>query len=278
MSISVRQPTNPIDYQNYSTQRLRQEYLMEHLMEPGKSHFIYTHQDRMIAGGVVPDSGVIKLPSFEELRSDYFLERREMGIINIGSKGKVVADDNTFEIDHGECVYLGRGTKEVSFQSESEQDPAKYYVVSTPAHKSYPNAKQAKAEATVENLGESEASNVRSIYKFIHPDGIQSCQLVMGYTELMSGSVWNTMPAHRHDRRSEIYFYFNLPEPARVFHFMGDPEHTRHMVISNEQGIISPSWSIHAGSGTAAYSFIWAMGGENQSFADMDGVSMETIR
>lgn len=278
MSISIRQPTNPQDYQNYSTERLRQEYLIDQLMKPGESHFVYTHHDRMIAGGIVPNTTGITLPSFDELRSDYFLERREMGIINIGGNGSVVADGQTFDLMHGECVYLGRGTKDVHFHSDSEKERAHFYAISTPAHSSYPNAKQTKAEATVENLGNSEACNERSIYKFIHPDGIKSCQLVMGYTELKQGSIWNTMPAHRHDRRSEIYFYFKVPEQARVFHFMGDPEHTRHLVMSNEQGVISPSWSIHAGAGTAAYSFIWAMGGENQSFADMDFIPMEALQ
>jgi len=277
MSISIRQPTNPQDYQNYSTQRLRQEYLLDQLMVPGESHFVYSHHDRMIAGGIVPKSPGITLPSFEELRSDYFLERREMGIINIGGKGSVIADGQTFALEHGECVYLGRGTKEVQFQSDTGNKSAHYYIISTPAHTTHPNTKQTKADATVEHLGDPEACNERSIYKFIHPDGIKSCQLVMGYTELKSGSVWNTMPAHRHDRRSEIYFYFKLPEEARLFHFMGDPDHTRHLVLSNEQGVISPSWSIHAGAGTAAYSFIWAMGGENQSFADMDFVQMEAL-
>jgi len=278
MSLSIRQPTNPIDYQNYSTERLRAEYLMEDLMVAGQAHFVYTHQDRMIAGGIVPNAETIGLPSFEALKSEYFLERREIGIINIGGPGSVQADGENFQIDHGECVYLGRGTETVSFQSDQTDNGARFYVISTPAHKTYPNAKQNKNEATVEHLGEASACNERSIYKFIHPDGIPSCQLVMGYTELKSGSVWNTMPAHRHDRRSELYFYFGLDEDTRLFHFMGDPEHTRHLVISNEQGIISPSWSIHAGAGTGAYSFIWAMGGENQSFADMDFVPMEDLR
>ncbi len=277
MSISIRQPTNPQDYQNYTTERLRQEYVLGQLMIPGESHFVYTHHDRMIAGGIIPKDTAILLPDFDELRSDYFLERREMGVINIGGKGFVISDGKSFDLASGECLYLGRGTQEVKFQSDSAKEPARFYVISTPAHRAYPNAKQTKAEATVENLGNPDACNERSIYKFIHPDGIKSCQLVMGYTELKSGSVWNTMPAHRHDRRSEIYFYFMIPDQARVFHFMGDPDHTRHLVIANEQGIISPSWSIHAGAGTAAYSFIWAMGGENQSFADMDFVPMETL-
>ena len=278
MSLSIRQPTNPLDYQTYSSGRLRSEYLMGELMQSGQATFVYTHQDRMIAGGIVPEGGAIELPSFEALKSDYFLERRELGLINIGGPGMVEADGESFPVAHGECVYLGRGTKAVRFNSEGKDNGARFYVVSTPAHKAYPNTKQTKAEATVEHLGEATACNERSIYKFIHPEGIPSCQLVMGYTELKSGSVWNTMPAHRHDRRSELYFYFGLDENARLFHFMGDPEHTRHLVIANEQGIISPSWSIHAGAGTGRYSFIWAMGGENQSFADMDFVSMDALR
>jgi len=272
--MEVRHPTHPIYAKQYSSERLRQEYVLENLMQDGKITTVYSHNDRMIAGGAVPGTKELKLETDDALKADYFLERRELGIINTGSKGSVSVDGETFELETGECLYVGRGTKDVRFKG----DGARFYLISTPAHKNYPTKKGTKKEATVENLGTNVACNERSIFKFIHPDGIQSCQLVMGYTELKEGSIWNTMPAHTHDRRSEIYFYFNLADNDRVFHFMGEPDDTRHLVLSNETAVISPSWSIHAGSGTGPYTFIWAMAGENQSFADMDFVAMDELK
>ena len=272
--MEVRHPTHPLDAKEYGPERLRQEYVLENLMTEGKITLVYTHQDRMIAGGAVPGGKDLKLETDDALKADYFLERRELGIINIGKKGSVSVDGETYDLDNAECLYVGRGTKEVTFSGQG----ARFYLVSTPAHKSYPTTKGTKKEATIENLGSSEACNERSIFKFIHPDGIPSCQLVMGFTELKTGSVWNTMPAHTHDRRSEIYFYFNMDEENRVFHFMGEPDDTRHLVLGNETGVISPSWSIHAGSGTGSYTFIWAMAGENQSFADMDHVPISGLK
>lgn len=276
--MEVRHPTHPQDATNYSPERLRAEYQLEGLMKTDKITLVYTHHDRMIAGGAVPAGKELTLDTYEALKSEYFLERRELGIINVGGDGTVKAGDDEFALAKGECLYVGRGTEDVVFKSDDSGSPAHFYLISTPAHAEYPTRKGTKDEATIENLGSGEACNERSIFKFIHPDGIESCQLVMGYTELKSGSVWNTMPAHTHDRRSEIYFYFDLPEEQRIFHFMGQPDDTRHLVLANEQGAISPSWSIHAGSGTGPYSFIWAMGGENQSFADMDFVSLDELK
>lgn len=272
--MEIRHPTHPLDAKEYSSQRLRQEYVLANLMKEGKIILVYTHHDRMIAGGVVPGGNELKLETDDALKADYFLERRELGIINNGKKGSVSVEGESYELDKAECLYVGRGTQDIRFNGNG----ARFYLISTPAHKSYPTKKGTKKEATIENLGSDVACNERTIFKFIHPDGIQSCQLVMGFTELKRGSIWNTMPAHTHDRRSEIYFYFNMDDQNRVFHFMGEPDDTRHFVLGNETGVISPSWSIHAGSGTGPYAFIWAMAGENQSFADMDHVSMDKLR
>ncbi len=275
--MEIRRPIHPLDAKEYSSQRLKQEFLMTDLMENDKLNLVYTHHDRMIAGGVVPVTGEIKLETTDQLKSDFFLERRELGIINIGGVGTVKVDQETYSLENTDCLYIGKGKKDIRFTSKDPKNAARFYLISTLAHTSYPIQKSSKEEATLENLGSGKACNERSIYKFIHPDGIKSCQLVMGFTILKEGSIWNTMPAHTHDRRSEIYFYFNMSENDRVFHFMGEPDDTRHIVVSNEQGIISPSWSIHAGAGTGPYIFIWAMAGENQSFADMDFVAMNEI-
>lgn len=275
--METRHPIHPIDAKQYSSQRLRQEFLLDDLMEEGRIKLVYTHHDRMIAGGVIPVEEV-KLGTHDQLKAEYFLERREMGIINIGGPGLVKVDQERFSLAHEDCLYIGKGKKDIRFGSVDSENPARFYLISTLAHTTYPTKKSTKSEATIENLGSEEACNERSIFKFIHPNGIKSCQLVMGFTELKKGSIWNTMPAHTHDRRSEIYFYFNLNENDRVFHLLGEPDDTRHIVIGNEQGVISPSWSIHAGAGTGAYTFIWAMAGENQSFADMDFVKMDKFK
>ena len=276
--MEIRYPTHPRDASNYTSERLRKEYVLEELMQNGKINLVYTHHDRMIAGGIVPTSNELKLTTDSALKSDYFLQRREIGLINIGNTGVVKVDGEEYILENTDCLYIGKGSENVSFTSDNSSDPAKFYMISTPAHATYPTKKCSKKEAEIEELGSAEASNERSIYRCIHPNGIKSCQLVMGFTELKSGNVWNTMPAHTHARRSEIYFYFNLKEDQRVFHMMGEPENTRHLILSNEQGAISPAWSIHAGSGTGNYTFIWAMAGENQSFADMDFVAMDQLR
>jgi 4-deoxy-L-threo-5-hexosulose-uronate ketol-isomerase len=270
--------TSPQDFKSFDTERIRKDFLVEKLFEPDKIHFVYSHYDRVIAGGAVPATRKLTLGTYDILKAEYFLERRELGIINIGEKGSVTADGVTFELNNKECLYLGLGTKEVTFESNNPNGPAKFYLVSTPAHKEYPAQKYTLAQADPMELGSIENANQRTVYKFIHQNGIKSCQLVMGLTRLKPGSVWNTMPCHVHDRRMEVYLYFDMAENTRVFHFMGTPQETRNLIVANEQAIISPPWSIHCGSGTSNYSFIWAMGGENYNYADMDVVNMKDLR
>ena len=258
------------------TQQLRDTFLVESLMKADELKLVYSHYDRMIVGAAVPASKKITLPNEDELRANFFLERRELGIINVGGKGTVTADGVDYEIEKLECVYLGKGTKDVSFSSASASEPAHFYLLSVPAHHTYPNRKMTKQEAAPVNLGEM--SNKRTIYKYIHNDGIESCQLVMGLTVMEEGSVWNSVPPHTHTRRMEAYFYFDVKEAHRVMHFMGEPQQTRHVVIGNEEAIISPPWSMHFGCGTASYGFIWGMAGENKEFTDMDPAPIATLR
>jgi 4-deoxy-L-threo-5-hexosulose-uronate ketol-isomerase len=226
----------------------------------------------------VPVDGELELKaSKKEMAADYFCERRELGIINIGGEGEVVVDDKTYSMKHKDALYVGRGSKKIVFKSLNSANPSKYYFVSYPAHAEFPTKHASFEDATPVHLGSLATSNERTIYKYIFPDGIKSCQLVMGLTELNEGSVWNTMPVHTHQRRSEIYMYFNLPEDAVVLHLIGKPTETKHIIIRNEQAVLSPSYSIHSGSGTSNYSFIWAMGGENQEFDDMDWVDMKDL-
>jgi 4-deoxy-L-threo-5-hexosulose-uronate ketol-isomerase len=247
-------------------------------MQAGKMKLVYSHYDRMIVGGVVPTATPIELPNEAELRANYFLERRELGIINVGGKGTVVADGVNYEIEKLECVYLGKGTQKVHFESKEVSSPAQFYILSVPAHQSYPNSKMTKEQASPVNLGELATSNKRTIYKYIHNDGIQSCQLVMGLTTLEDGCVWNSVPPHTHTRRMEAYFYFDIHEAHRVMHFMGEPQETRHVVIGNNEAVLSAPWSMHFGVGTANYGFIWGMAGENKEFTDMDPVPIATIQ
>jgi 4-deoxy-L-threo-5-hexosulose-uronate ketol-isomerase len=228
--------------------------------------------------GVRPVDKIVALINNAELRADYFLERRELGIINVGGHGVVKADGVDFAMDKLSCVYLGKGTRDVSFASPDKTDPAIFFLLSSPAHHTYPNKKMNKEDASPVALGELATANQRTIYKYIHLDGIKSCQLVMGLTVLDKGSVWNTMPSHTHTRRSEIYFYFDVPEQHRVFHFMGAPSETRHLVIANHEAVISPPWGIHSGSGSSNYSFIWGMAGENLVFTDMDAVAIKDLK
>lgn len=273
-----RYESSPKEVERMNTAELRSNFLAEKLFANGKANFLYSHYDRMVIGGIIPSGRAIKLSNYDELKSKFFLERREMGIINVGGKGSIVADGKTYKLDKLSCLYLGKGTKNVSFKSSSKTKPAKYFLFSAPAHQAHPNTLYTKEQALPFTLGSSETSNHRTIYKYIHGEGIQSCQVVMGLTVLQDGSVWNTMPAHTHDRRSEVYLYFDVPKNQGVMHFMGKPQETRHLWVQNDQAIISPPWSIHAGSGTASYSFIWAMAGENQDFADMDFIELKNIR
>jgi 4-deoxy-L-threo-5-hexosulose-uronate ketol-isomerase len=274
--MDIRYLADQVRYQRMDTAELRQTFLIDDLFQPGKVVLHYTEADRAIVGSVVPLAKTLTLTGGKELASDYFGQRREVGIINIGASGKVGLDDQEYILENSEAIYIGRGCRKIRFMSKNKRSPAKFYLLSYPAHHSYPHKKIRLAEAEAVQLGSSEMSNKRTIHKYIRPPAVKSCQLVMGMTILESGSIWNTMVPHTHERRTEVYLYFNMGEQI-VFHFMGKPEQTRHLVIREGQAVISPSWSIHAGAGTKNYSFIWGMGGENQEFGDMDGVSMERI-
>jgi 4-deoxy-L-threo-5-hexosulose-uronate ketol-isomerase len=276
--MQIRFQNSPKETAAMSTQQLRENFLIENLMQPGKVSLTYSHHDRMIVGGVVPTSESIELPNEGELKANYFLERREIGIINVGGNGTITADGVAYDLEKLEAAYLGKGTQAVSFKSADAANPALFYLLSVPAHQSYPNRKMTKAEASPVNLGDISTSNKRTIYKYIHNDGIQSCQLVMGLTTLETGSVWNSVPPHTHTRRMEAYFYFDLDEAQRVMHFMGEPQETRHLVIANNEAVLSAPWSMHFGVGTSSYGFIWGMAGENKEFTDMDPVPVATIK
>lgn len=260
------------------TQALRDEFLIEQVFGTDAVNWVYTHYDRYMAGGVIPAKGNVFLDTLEPLKSTYFLERREMGIINVGGKGMVTADGETYSLDYKEALYLGKGIKEVHFSSEDANTPAKFYLNSAPAHHAYTSQKVGRDQAEIVELGSAETANARTIRKLIVNSIVKTCQLQMGMTELKSGSVWNTMPAHVHDRRMEVYFYFEVPQDQAVCHFMGATDETRHLWMANEQAVISPPWSIHAGSGTSNYTFIWGMAGENLDYGDMDGCPIPNLR
>jgi len=275
--MNIRHASSPLETAAMSTETLRSNFLIETLFDPGAIHLTYSHYDRVIAGGAMPTGIPLVLPEVPELRAVHFLERRELGIINVGYSGTVQAGGQTFALDKLDCLYLGKGTEGVSFGSNDPAKPARFFLLSAPAHHIYPARRMTAADAAPARLGAAATANDRTIYKYIHPDGIASCQLVMGLTVLEPGSVWNTMPPHTHDRRMEVYCYFDVPDGQRVLHLMGQPDQTRHLWVDNHQAIISPPWSIHAGCGTTAYSFIWGMAGENQSFADMDFAAIDTL-
>lgn len=273
-----RYACSPAEAKAMDTAQLRETFLIQNLFVADEINFVYSHYDRMIAGGVAPRTNAISLQTYEPLKSEFFLERREMGIINVGSEGTVTADGASYTLQKLDCLYLSRGTKEVTFSSADAATPATFFLLSAPAHQAYPTTLMKSSEATPAALGSPETSNERTIYKYIHQDGVKSCQLVMGLTILNTGSVWNTMPAHTHNRRMEVYLYFDVKEGQRVFHMMGQPTETRHLVVGNEEAVISAPWSIHSGCGTSNYGFIWGMAGENQAFADMDGVAIEDLK
>lgn len=287
--MEVRTASSPRDVKHYTTDRLREEFLIQNLFVPGEIKMVYSHIDRIITGAAVPAGETLVLTAGAELRAEYFLQRREMGIINIGGAGVIVADGKEYEVGHKEGMYIGMGVKEITFASKESTVPAKFYFNSTPAHHTYPTV-LIKPEATPEEgvvivkdenkveLGTLEQSNHRTICKYILPGQVESCQLEMGMTKLEPGSVWNTMPCHTHDRRMEVYLYFDIPEDAFVMHYMGEPTETRHIVMRNEEAVISPSWSIHSGSGSQAYTFIWGMAGENQDFDDMDHIANQELK
>ena len=276
--MEIRFQSSPREVKGMNTQQLRENFLVQHLMQANQIQLVYSHFDRVIVGGAMPVSNPVLLPNEAELRADYFLERRELGIINVGGAGSVEADGVVYELNKLDALYLGKGTRSVSFSSASADQPAQYFLLSAPAHHTYPNRRMQKDEAAPVHLGEKATSNERTIYKYIHQEGIQSCQLVMGLTVLKEGSVWNSVPPHTHTRRMEVYFYFDLPEAHRVFHLMGEPQETRHIVMANQEAVISPPWSVHCGPGTTNYGFIWAMAGENYTFTDMDPVPIATMQ
>ncbi|MBP1961561.1 5-dehydro-4-deoxy-D-glucuronate isomerase [Paenibacillus aceris] len=277
--MDIRYASHPNEVKQFDTERLQSEFQINALFVPNEIKLVYSHVDRFIIGGVLPTTSTLQLQADKkEMAADYFLERREIGIINVGGRGTIAVDGTVYNMDSKDCIYIGLGSKDITFASENAAEPAKFYFNSTPAHKTYPTVKAAISEATPAHLGSINTSNERTIYKYIHLDGIQSCQLVMGMTLLKPGNMWNTMPSHTHNRRSEVYFYFDMPEDAVVFHMMGEPQQTRHVVMRNEQAIISPSWSIHSGVGTNNYTFIWGMAGENQMFDDMDAVAMKDLK
>ncbi|SHL77895.1 5-dehydro-4-deoxy-D-glucuronate isomerase [Hymenobacter psychrotolerans] len=276
--MNQRYAIGPRETAAMNTEQLRENFLIETLFVPGEIELVYTHYDRMMVGGVVPTAEAIDLPNPGNLKAEYFLERRELGILNIGSAGTVTVDGTTYELGRQDCLYVGKGAKDVRFASTDATQPAKFYLLSTPAHATHPTTRLSQAEATPVTLGELETANQRTIYKYIYAEGIQSCQLVMGLTQLHAGSVWNTMPAHTHDRRMEAYLYFDMPQGQRVLHLMGQPQETRHLWVGEGQAILSPPWSIHSGCGTAGYTFIWGMGGENREYTDMDPAPIDQLR
>jgi 4-deoxy-L-threo-5-hexosulose-uronate ketol-isomerase len=276
--MEIRFQSSPKEVKGMSTQELRDNFLVQDLVVADALKLVYSHYDRVIVGGVKPLTQKVELPNEAELRADFFLQRRELGIINVGGKGVVEADGVTYELDKLDALYLGKGTQHVFFFSSSKDTPADFFLLSAPAHQTYSNRKMTKEEASPVNLGDQATANKRTIYKYIHQDGIQSCQLVMGLTVLNEGSVWNSVPPHTHTRRMEVYFYFDLPEQHRIFHLMGEPQETRHIVMANHEAVISPPWSVHCGPGTTNYGFIWAMAGENYTFTDMDPVAIAEMR
>jgi 4-deoxy-L-threo-5-hexosulose-uronate ketol-isomerase len=276
--LKVLQSVHPEDFKTYQTEKIRERFLMDKLVQPNQINLVYTHYDRMVIGAATPATEKITLPNYPNLRAEYFLERREMGIINVAGDGEVTADGQTYAVNKLDCLYMGKGVKEVSFSSKDAAQPAVFYILSAPAHATYPTTRMGHSEAAKVNAGTTSMANVRVINKYIHTEGIQSCQLVMGLTILREGSVWNTMPPHVHDRRMEAYFYFDLPAGQRIFHYMGEGQDTRHIVIDNYEAVVSPPWSIHAGSGTANYSFIWGMAGENLDYTDMDAITITDIK
>lgn len=276
--MEVRYNTDPEHAKRMTTEELRKMFLVDSLFRPDVINMVYSDADRAIVGSAVPVKGTLELAAASELRASYFCERRELGVLNVGSAGKVTVDGKAYAMQNLDCLYIGRGSRQIAFSSDSASSPAQFYLVSYPAHTACPTTLATKANATAVNLGTEAECNKRTINKYIHPEGIKSCQLVMGFTQLATGSIWNTMPPHTHARRTEVYLYFNIAPNARVFHFMGEPQETRHIIVADKQVTISPSWSIHSGAGTQAYAFCWAMGGENQAFNDMDHLTLEQMK
>ena len=275
--MEIRFQNSPAEVKAMDTQSLRNNFLIQKLMIDDEIKLMYSHYDRVIVGGVKPVAKSIELPNEAELRADYFLQRREIGIINVGGSGNITVDGQSYYINKLDCLYIGKGSQSVIFSSADKNNPAIFYLLSAPAHQTYPVTLLKKENAGASSIGSLETSNQRTIYKYIHADGIQSAQLVMGLTILEKGSVWNTMPAHTHARRMEAYFYFDVPKNQRVFHLMGEPQQTRHIVVNNHEAVVSPPWSIHSGCGTSNYGFIWGMAGENYTYTDMDAADINQL-
>ncbi len=276
--MEIRYANHPEDSKRYTTEELRKHYLVEKIFNKDEIKLTYSHVDRIIFGGAMPVESELKLEAGKEMGVSFFLERREMGIINIGGEGVITLDGTEYEMKKQDGMYIGMGTKEVSFRSKDAKNPAKFYINSVPAHQSYPTVKIDIKNANPVKLGSQTTLNERTIYQYVHPNVCKSCQLLMGMTMLEPANAWNTMPCHTHERRMEVYFYFDMEEDTRVFHLMGEPQETRHLVVKNEEALISPSWSIHSGVGTSNYTFIWGMCGENQTFDDMDHVKMSDLK
>ena len=280
--MDIRYSTGRKDFQRYTTEETRKEFLITELYKPDEVVAVYSHVDRMVTLGCMPVNEEVPIEKGMDIWSsfgtNFLLERRELGVFNIGGAGKIVADGKTYELGYKDCIYITCGTKEILLSSSDKNNPSKFYMVSAPAHTTYETKFISINDAAKNPVGATETANKRVIYQFIHPDVVKTCQLMMGLTCLESGSVWNTMPAHTHERRMEVYTYFEIPENDVLFHMMGEPTQTRHIVVQNEEAVISPSWSIHSGCGTSNYSFIWAMGGENQEFTDMDVINTTDLR
>ena len=287
--MEVRTACSPNDMKHYTTERLREEFLIQNLFEADKINLVYSHIDRIITGAAVPVNEKLALTAGDELRAEYFLQRREMGLINIGGDGIITIDERVYEVNARDGMYIGRGSKDITFESKDASNPAKFYLNSAPAHKEYPTvliklegeASEGVVIVKDENkveCGSPEESNHRVINKYIVTGQVDTCQISMGLTKLFPGSVWNTMPAHTHDRRMEVYMYFDIDEDAFVMHYMGEPQETRHIIMHNEEAVINPSWSIHSGCGSKAYTFIWGMCGENQDYADQDFIENKDLR
>ncbi|MBN1221152.1 MAG: 5-dehydro-4-deoxy-D-glucuronate isomerase [Anaerolineae bacterium] len=268
--MEIRYSRDPHSFTRMNTTEIRDEFMVANLFAPNEIKLVYLHVDRLILGSAVPGLKPLTLEAGKELAADYFAQRRETGVFNTGGDGMITVDGQEYKLGYQDMLYIGRGSREIVFSSADAEQPARFYLISLPAHQNYPTTRITKNQANAVALGSKAEANERIIYQYVREGGVSSCQLVMGFTELATGSVWNTMPAHTHERRSEVYLYFNLSGDNVVFHLLGQPQETRHIVVRNGQVAISPSWSIHAGAGTSNYCFVWAMGGENQAFSDMD--------
>ncbi len=276
--MEIRYSADPVRFSRMTTEELRENFLIDSLFKIGQIEMFYSDTDRVIIGSAVPFDSQLDLLASDELRSAYFTQRRELGVLNIGGEGVVEVNGKKYKMQELDCLYVGKGNEKISFKSNKADNPAAFYLLSYPAHMEYPAKLSRKKDAEPLTLGSNKNSNKRTIYKHIHPDGIKSCQLVMGVTVMAGGNVWNTMPPHTHERRMEVYFYFGIKDSDRIFHFCGQPHETRHITVANRQAVISPSWSIHSGVGTSAYSFCWGMGGENQTFDDMDNLDIGDLK